>query len=350
MRLNQAATNTLTARLETQKAICDDSEKELFRRFKQRDEIEQRAKPYSDQARKRTRMDIDKTLSESEANEDNNVVLTLPSTEETMSARKETLLERRADAIISNIEDVKKSMSISSRERINPLYDELCSQALVTYAEKKKARASSSVHKQLKVFLEEEQRASREGVSVKFNNAEFPDEENHTDDKEQDLLSRIRKGKIVNFEQEEEVKEDDESRCQRGRGNVERWLQMLLENSRETETEIKDSINQPQLANYSSEKVENNEGRKEEKNVMKITASNVKNRGRASFEWRGSNEKRVKEKGLVRSESARAFRFPSSPSIILRKGVDCMRKKGIVMSDEDKEDQTKVKGYVKSMK
>ncbi|KAK6912147.1 hypothetical protein RJ641_024240 [Dillenia turbinata] len=57
VRLNQAATNALMARLEAQKAICEFSDKELHRRFKQRGEIEKQIRPDLEQARKRSRME-----------------------------------------------------------------------------------------------------------------------------------------------------------------------------------------------------------------------------------------------------------------------------------------------------
>ncbi|KAG1330042.1 hypothetical protein COCNU_02G000100 [Cocos nucifera] len=57
LRLNQAASSALMARLETQRAICDASENELRRKFKQRDEIEKQIRPSWEQARKRSRVD-----------------------------------------------------------------------------------------------------------------------------------------------------------------------------------------------------------------------------------------------------------------------------------------------------
>uniref|UniRef100_A0A7N1A8W3 Uncharacterized protein n=1 Tax=Kalanchoe fedtschenkoi TaxID=63787 RepID=A0A7N1A8W3_KALFE len=337
VRLNLAATNALTARLEAQKAICDDSERELARRFKKRDEIETRARPYLEQARKRTRMDADDTVSE--AGGDGRILLSLPSTKPT-EAKKESMLERRADAIVASLEDAKSK-----------------SRSLLSYSQRK-GRASPSAHKQLRVFLEEEQRASL-GLSVNASSEEeninaCEKSESHIGREDQNLLTRIREGKIVSFEQTQK-KEDDESRCQRGQGNVEKWLQMLLEDSQgELEPEIKES----QVIDLKPS--DHQEGEKEEKTVIRrgddkatpraSVQDNTKNlnakvKYRASFEWRGSNEKKAKEKGLARSDSARSFRFPSSPSIILgmRKGVDCIRKKAIVLSDEDNDEEDRPK-------
>ncbi|KAL2511470.1 hypothetical protein Adt_17070 [Abeliophyllum distichum] len=56
VRLNQAAASALLARLEAQKAICDSAERELHRKYKQRDELEKQIRPW-EQARKRSRMD-----------------------------------------------------------------------------------------------------------------------------------------------------------------------------------------------------------------------------------------------------------------------------------------------------
>uniref|UniRef100_A0A0D9UXF5 Uncharacterized protein n=1 Tax=Leersia perrieri TaxID=77586 RepID=A0A0D9UXF5_9ORYZ len=64
LRLNQAATSTLMARLEAQRAMCDSSETELRRKYQQKDELEKQIKPFTDQARKRYRVDDDGFLEE----------------------------------------------------------------------------------------------------------------------------------------------------------------------------------------------------------------------------------------------------------------------------------------------
>ncbi|CAO2161285.1 unnamed protein product [Urochloa humidicola] len=53
LRLNQAATSTLMARLEAQRAMCDSSETELRKKYQQRDDLERQIKP----ERKRYRVD-----------------------------------------------------------------------------------------------------------------------------------------------------------------------------------------------------------------------------------------------------------------------------------------------------
>ncbi|XP_047057589.1 uncharacterized protein LOC124664021 [Lolium rigidum] len=57
LRLNQAATSTLMARLEAQRAMCDSSETELRKKYQHKDDLERQVKPFIDQARKRYRVD-----------------------------------------------------------------------------------------------------------------------------------------------------------------------------------------------------------------------------------------------------------------------------------------------------
>ncbi|KAG9141098.1 hypothetical protein Leryth_001592 [Lithospermum erythrorhizon] len=57
VRLNQAASNALMARLEAQKAMCDSSERDLHRKYKQMNDLEKQVRPEGLYARKRTRMD-----------------------------------------------------------------------------------------------------------------------------------------------------------------------------------------------------------------------------------------------------------------------------------------------------
>ncbi|XBI25720.1 hypothetical protein VPH35_050589 [Triticum aestivum] len=57
LRLNQAATSTLMARLEAQRAMCHSSETELRKKYQHRDDLERQVKPLIDQARKRYQVD-----------------------------------------------------------------------------------------------------------------------------------------------------------------------------------------------------------------------------------------------------------------------------------------------------
>ncbi|CAN4086756.1 unnamed protein product [Withania somnifera] len=212
VRLNQAAANALMARLEAQRAICDSAERDLHRRFKQRDELEQQIRPEWDQTRKRSRMD-----EFADADENEKTLLLLPGS----SSRAE-------------LENNDKRV--------------LCLPGM---------NSKDSMHKELRVFLEEEQKAYETRVSlnggqekethhrismgissgrntnatVQANN-EYP-----TDQKVQNI--EIQEGEEITCNpwfptfHETEREEDEESRKQRGKGNVEKWLQLLLDNSQE---------------------------------------------------------------------------------------------------------------------
>ncbi|KAF5726905.1 plectin [Tripterygium wilfordii] len=360
LRLNQAASNALMARLEAQKAICDAAEKELHKKFKQRDELEKQVRPEWEQARKRSRMD-DASFEE---RRENKTILYLPG-----------------------------------------------------------MRPRTPLHKELRVFLEEEHRASEAGLSsneerrkhkeievelqkhAKYAMEPEPNEqdkpilslENETPIEHRLQMLEIEEGKrhkiLCPVLQEPEIEEDEESRKQRGKGNVERWLQLLLENNQEEvepqiENEEKSSKADETIAkmnlkypireikpefseggNKDKQKVgiEDEEKKKEEateieaaKTLTDITNASEKGSAtegigsRKSFE--GGKERKEKKNGkervLVRSESARTFRrIPSSPSLILgmKKGVDCIRKKPIVSSDDDiDEDHAVENSFIKS--
>lgn len=363
MRLNQAAANALMARLEAQKAICDSSEKELHRKFKQRDELEKLVRPGGEHARKRSRMD-DIALDEKD---DETNVLYLP---------------------------VSKPRTHLQKEITDAFMEKRDERALI-YLPGNKSR--TSLHKELRVFLEEEQKLSEAGLSAK-------------EEKKQDEIDNECGEGIVAAEEENEAKiqelktgeqmeilrlqfpgtgesereeEDEESRRQRGKGNIEKWIQMLWEentpeggtdenpqhfddndNSKTDEIIRKLNLKYPPpdikvVALKQDEKQNIEEKRvhfedrttpiktppykilKEKSKVneeLGIAGKGREEERRSSFEVPEKKERDGKEKGLARSDSFRAFRrIPSSPSLILgmRKGVDCISKKPSVIGDED---------------
>ena len=345
VRLNQAAANALMARLEAQKAICDASEKELHKKFKQRDELEYQIRPEWEQGRKRSRMD-DNLLFE---DRDNKAVMCLPG--------------------------------------INP--------------------SNALSHKELRVFLEEEQRASEAALSLieerKQEEIEVEEPTENVNSREDDNKNlsifaveddntieerlqglEIGEGKSYNTPsfpvlREPEKEEDEECRRQRGKGNVEKWLQILLENTQEEEHETSrtDEVIRQLNLKYPHDQPrfresENNQGKiqgKDQRKGKELMVDELDGNGNGntvpdkvpnkfpseksyangvvgsigkgvgsskSFE----KERRGKERGLVKSDSARTFRptTPSSPSMILKKGVECIGKKPMVMGDDEVED------------
>lgn len=417
VRLNQAAANALMARLEAQKAICDTSERELHKKFKQRDELEKQVRPEWVQARKRSRMD-DFLPDEVE----NKIVLYLPE-----SKSKNKMQMEMRNALLEN----------------NALYVQ-------------GFQSNGPLHKELRKFLEEEQKASEAGSSSLKENGEQEElgeetketvlrtsMEKHGESRNHKAIAAEQKSideKLHNLEIGEdgmignirfpahdapEDEEDEESRKQRGKGNVEKWLQMLMENAEEDADSYPRDVNQnegnktdeiirkldlvyPQKEFKISEAQQGQDlecvdeidsqqqipvkgGGKSEKEIVEIetrrksfsntgemqgdkkkgilelksrdtpiknppyrlkpeksNAHQIRsdNKGADNHDNNVVNErkgKNGKEKELVRSESARSFRrIPSSPSLIfsgMKKRVDCIGKKPLVIGDDADGDQ-----------
>ncbi|XP_057967869.1 uncharacterized protein LOC131157601 [Malania oleifera] len=366
VRLNQAATTALTARLEAQKAICDASEKELHKKFKQRDDIEKQIRPEYGQARKRSRMG-DTDIEENE----NKTVLLLPGIEPNMPLHKELRVfleeeQRASESGLSFNEDWKQK---EKEEKIKDL--------VVHTSGKEHQNDNSIVAVNDNVPIEEKLQALEIGEEKKYY-IQFPDP----------------KGE-----------EDEECRKQRGKGNVEKWLQMLLENAQDglepesqdaTEHETskadeiikklnhkyphdeirilrfpesesregaeqqvhKDNMRHAIEKNYNKKGKEENAELESRETTEKHNAIEVGSSGKGvdscnSFEGNERRGQSGKERKLVRSESERAFRrIPSSPSIILgmRKGVDCIGKKPVVSGEDDEgvEDRVPGNNFIKS--
>ncbi|KAJ3701258.1 hypothetical protein LUZ61_004963 [Rhynchospora tenuis] len=298
LRLNQAAANALMARLEAQRSICDSSENELRRKFKQRDEMETQIKQFCDKSRKRSRVE-------------------------------------NHDAAFSEGRQDLRSRFSSRRHGRKPLT------------------------KELRVFLEEEQRASETGdekLSLNKNRVRRFSlvERGSTSVNEKLETLSIRdfndiKGKgplvreppykldmeklrrhtidsISKNEIDEEEEENEEHMNEIGRGNVDKWLQMLIDNSQEDP--MTDDITAPSDEITEVEKAYSDSDSKK----TKVNAA------RKSFHVREIEERKVVD--LPRTESTRAFRsLPSSPSSVIlgmKKGVDCIgRKPKVVGEDEE---------------
>ncbi|XP_024973368.1 protein lava lamp [Cynara cardunculus var. scolymus] len=343
VRLNQAASNALMARLESQKAMCDSSERELHKKFRHRDELEKQIRPEWEQIRKRSRTDDDALSLLQE--KDENTLLCLPEV--------------------------------------------------------------GSAHKQLRVFLEEEHKASEaeqedgNEIEIEKKNESCEGENGKKPQKLQieekgimyDIRFPVDDAELVGKE------EDEESRKQRGKGNVEKWLQLLLdEGTTDQNTEIRgldasktEEIIRKMNAKYPQKEILNEEEtpeveleeatkemkkeilQKEETHEVELEETtkkilknppykiiSVKTRElecekgvggsrRKSFEVKEKSEKIGKFKDIARSESARMLRrIPSSPSIILgmKKGVDCIRRKPAVKGDD--EDYAANSSFIKS--
>ncbi|EXB80177.1 hypothetical protein L484_003178 [Morus notabilis] len=327
VRLNQAAANALMARLEAQKAICDASEKELHKKYKQKDEIEKQIRPELEQARKRSRMDD--TLIE-ERDQKQKPVLYLPGT------RPRTPLHKELRVFL---EEEHKA----SDARLSPTEDE------------KRFVRAKEVNKTEKDFPIDERRECGKAIVVL--------EDDNINEQHGYGTSQVDEERKHSFQlpipREPEIEEDEESRKERGKGNVERWLQMLLENAQgedlqEEQPQLDKSENEKNMTTDIISKLNLKYPQKEGKNwkspdsedrredmITKQIQKEKSEKSEVNNVTEGVERRSQsvgKERKLVRCESARAFRrIPSSPSIILgmKKGVECIRKKPMVSGDDE---------------
>lgn len=374
VRLNQAAANALMARLEAQKAICDAAEKELHKKYKQRDEIEKQIRPEWEQARKRSRMED--ALTEER---DQKTVLYLPGIRPRTPLHKElrVFLEeehKASEAGLSLSEDEKRfeRMNELKKTEKNFLIDERRERSKASFVslseDEKQAERANKLKKTEKDFSIDK-RLERGKAIVVLEDDNVNERKCGTSEVEE------REHKFQpSIPQEPEIEEDEESRKERGKGNVEKWLQMLLENAQEEDLEqpqhdesekernrtaddliSKLNLNYPQKESKSWKSPESGDREDwitKQKRIQKekqpgketIKMSEVINvtegvESSKAIEERERRSQSVgKERKLARCESARAIRrIPSSPSIILgmKKGVDCMRKKPMVSGDDE---------------
>uniref|UniRef100_A0A1J3EQH7 Trichohyalin n=1 Tax=Noccaea caerulescens TaxID=107243 RepID=A0A1J3EQH7_NOCCA len=318
VRLNQAASSALMARLEAQKAICDGSEKELHRKFKEREELENQVRPELEKARKRSRLFL-------------------------------------------NDDDEDEDLLVDDRDRKLSLYLPGTSE-------------DTSLHKELRVYFQEEHKAAASEAETQKHGEIEEEEEEHKDpevpEKSLVALEQGKRGSSRSFRafpvfKERESEEDEESRRERGKGNVEKWLHILLEkNSSKEDLETERSKNIDEMIEKLDhkfpllEKVNEEEEEEEAETQPQLQAEEANNnntskvetrsessrRSRKSFDLKNTPEKSGREKVVKRSESARAFRrIPSSPSILF--GI---RKKPVVSGHDDENDYLVKNNFIKS--
>lgn len=329
VRLNQAASSALMARLEAQKAICDGSEKELHKRFKEREELENQVRPEMDKARKRSRLLLD---------------------------------DDEEDDLLLDDRDRKLSLYLPGTSEDMSLHKEL----RVYFEEEHKAAAASEAETQKHGEIEEEEEEQK--------NPEVPEkslvalEDNEKPDVEEGKRGSSRSFRAFPVFKERESEEDEESRRERGKGNVEKWLHILLEkntknDSQDLQNERSKNIDEmiekldhkfPLLEKVNEEDAETQlqEAKEANNNTSKVeTRTESSRRSRMSFDLKNTPEKSGREKVVKRSESARAFRrIPSSPSLLLgmKKGIDCIRKKPVVPGHDDENDYLVKNNFIKS--
>nr|VDC77396.1 unnamed protein product [Brassica rapa] len=303
VRLNQAASGALMARLEAQKAICDGSEKELHKKFKEREELENQVRPELEKARKRSR-----------------------------------ILVNDEDGLLLEDRDKKLSLYLPGTSE------------------------DTSLQKELRVYLEEEEHKAA-AASEKHGEIEEVEEEQKTLEDVEEKLEEGKRGsrsfRAFHVFKEPENEEDEESRRERGKGNVEKWLHVLLEsNSKdnlqgERSNKIDEVIEKLDHKFPLLEKVneEEEDVAEEAKNKVETRGESSSRRSRTSFDLKNTPEKSGRDKVVKRSESARAFRrIPSSPSLFfgMKKGNDLVRKKPVVSGHDEENEYLAKNNFIKS--
>ncbi|XP_074577575.1 uncharacterized protein LOC141834008 [Curcuma longa] len=323
VRLNKSATSALMARLEAQRAICDSSEKELRRRFKQRDETEKQIRP-SWELRKRSRID-DALFEEgrdgtrwSATHKELRIFL-----EEEQKASEVGQFLREGE------EETEESTATGSSQD-----DGLCRADSVESPQIKHLKNSARRRKTMSSRNNEQEQDPPPQVNDKlkqlaisdqfFSSSEPKKERAHHSNQEQ------RETGIQELKQKTQRKEEDEEfYCQIGQGNADKWLQILLdgsEGSPQKKPENPDNIAEDSMHPRKIKLLR--------PKPLEVKAESVKT---PTMDFTGVGRKSFGVKD-PRSESSRGFRsLPSSPSMILgmTRGGDCTRRKPKVLDDDD---------------
>ncbi|XP_062194374.1 uncharacterized protein LOC133897599 [Phragmites australis] len=397
LRLNQAATSTLMARLEAQRAMCDSSETELRKKYQQRDDLERKIRPFTDQARKRYR--VDDGLLEQRHSESVKYLsarrLSSPLKQELRVFLEED--QRNSDAYISiGEEEIGEGTSTLGNDRNEPF--KVISFPRRSLGTKEKTVATEggriSVREKLEHLAIKERRRSRRErkETMPYRGIGTP------------VRSRDDKGKVTNLQcdtneseiekyhasetaslprtpslppsppyraigmygtaryptdqsmllQKNEVlhsrgRSEDENMNNVGKGNVDKWLHMLMDNQQEGSAvyhspeehnnDEENASHEQQMQSRIDEESYRNEITECSDDIVEVGDEIATDQGTArcinSFEIKEREDKKI---WFPRSDSARGFRsLPSSPSKILgmRRGVECIGRKPKVAGDDD---------------
>ncbi|CAA6672701.1 unnamed protein product [Spirodela intermedia] len=184
----------------------------------------------------------------------------------------------------------------------------------LTHSSRRKMRRA--LRKELRVFLEEEQKASEAGISI-----------------DEDIYME----RCSAHGDEPEEEEEEQRMSQIGKRNVEKWLQMLLEKS-----ENQGSPTPPPPPENRTDEIVIHHRLNSGESLQKLRLTPKRDKGEESagdVERSRSlvGNKRVERRVMIaRPDSPRSSRvsFPSSP-LNLRRTMDCIRKRSSVAGDDD---------------
>lgn len=325
------------ARLEAQKAICDSSEKDLYKKYMKRDELEKQIRPELDQGRKRSRTEDNDGPSSAlvdcqDEEREQKTILYLPST-----SRPRTPLHKELRVFL---EEEQKGSDAGEDERRRSLIKKSENNFSID-----KRRQDRGKGKGKAIVVSEDEKVIKQTNELLAE----PSEKKETlaeEEKEQKIRFPMRRG----VSEKEEEEEDEETRTERGKGNVEKWLQMLLEKAGQEEyfydSQLENKADITTVTNKSDDIIKKLNLKYPQKEEAKNNSSEPP---REEVNGNGNNNKiKVaeerrhqsvgKERKVARCESSRVLRrIPSSPMIILgmKKGADCIGKKPMVNSDGD---------------
>jgi hypothetical protein len=399
LRLNQAATSTLMARLEAQRAMCDSSETELRKKYQHRDDLERQIKP----ERKRYRVDdglleerhsesvkylsarrlrssplkqeLRVFLQEDQRNSDAYISLgeeeigegTSTRTPAFGNARNEPLkvinFPRRSLSVEQNTVDTERGRTLV-REKLEELAikgrqhsrrrerrETMRSRGTGTPIRSRDDKAKVTMQKCYE--SETEKYLASETVSVPRTSSlpsppyramgTYGTSRYGTD--QSMLLQKSEAPHHRGFSRPE----DDENMNHVGKGNVDKWLHMLMDNQQEDhavyhssdehDNDEENASDEQQMQSRIDEESCRNGITECSDEIVEVEDEIVSDqgaeRGRNSFGIKDTEEKKI---WFPRSDSTRGFRsLPSSPSKILgmRRGVECMGRKPKVAGDDD---------------
>ncbi|PKA64544.1 hypothetical protein AXF42_Ash007289 [Apostasia shenzhenica] len=362
LRLNQVASSALMARLEAQRAICDSSENDLRRKYKVRDEMEKQALNSCEQAQKTFRTD-NTLLYDFHGSESNSSKL-----RERNPTRKElrVFLEEEQKASEAGI-------PFSFDEEVWEEYEPKEFASISKEGNHDKCKGKMPVDNDCKLnksaLADDCNKSNRSekiyvcGSCVEENIANK--KLNQVQNKELNFIKTSASRKqwhLQQNQQDQEEKEKEEYKNQIGKGNIEKWLKLLLENAEAgissiespTTTKILDMQHQKNLGNPNTKNLEikplviyppNEKYGSDQMRTIRFNERN-QNENRSEIILLGtvgkeSSEIKVKEEN--KEGSIKGFiSLPSSPSIIsgMRKSVDRIWRKSRVNGDEHPHDNS----------
>ncbi|KAL5975658.1 hypothetical protein ACLOJK_019984 [Asimina triloba] len=354
IRLNQAANSALMARLEAQRAICDSSEQELHRRYKQRDGLETQIRcHWEQQARKRSRMDDDTPFEERY----NETSQPLPERKTPKGRELRKLLEeQKAFEVGASLAEQKQAEEEKHRERHLKVPNK--EPGFTDRAMKFSMRAEDwrkiGGKKKVRSVPQSPQKEDEDEQCKKFserNKVRSVPQSPRKEDGDEQFKKFSERNKVRSVPQSPQS-ESEEYRKRIGKENLNKWLQMLYgaeiplpgspahdtqHPATETSANVKKlSLRKPQQeSSYFQNGSQPSEREREEE--KKMFGRSISNEIGGCKDKQIGKSKKLEAKEWERELVPKAFRPipPASPSVIrgMRSEANCRGKKPLVFSD-----------------